>query len=97
MTVLTPTIKRRLEIQGYTDVDRRILEETAPWLWFAYGLCAVLATVGIILASPAILLGLTVFSAWGAASPVSPFDDYIYNYAIRYATGTEPLPKRGAP
>ena len=96
MTVLTPTIKRRLEIQGFTDVDRGILEETAPWLRFAYGLCAALAAVGTILASPAILLGLTVFSAWGAASPVHPFD-YIYNYAIRYATGTGPLPKRGAP
>jgi hypothetical protein len=42
------------------------------------------------------LLGLTIFPAWGAASPVHPFD-YIYNYGIRHATGTGPLPKRGAP
>jgi hypothetical protein len=96
MTTLTPTIKRRLEIQGFTEVDRAVLEETAPWLRLAYGLCAALAAVGVILASPVFLLGLTVFSAWGAASSVHPFD-YIYNYGIRHATGTGPLPKRGAP
>jgi hypothetical protein len=96
MTVLTPTTKRRLEIQGFTEVDPGVLEETAPWLGFPYGLCAALAAVGVILASPAILLGLTFFSAWGAASPVHPFD-YIYNYGIRHATGTGPFPKRGAP
>jgi hypothetical protein len=96
MTALTPTIKRRLEIQGFTETDPGVLEETAPWLRFAYGLCAVLAAAGTILASPVILLSLTIFSAWGAASPVHPFD-YIYNYGIRYATGTGPLPKRGAP
>jgi hypothetical protein len=78
MKTLAPTIKRRLEIQGFTDVDRGVLEETAPWLRLAYGLCAVLAAVGVILASPVFLLGVTVFSAWGAASPVHPFD-YIYN------------------
>jgi hypothetical protein len=96
MTALTPTTKRRLEIQGFTEVDRVVLEETAPWLGFPYGLCAALAAVGVILASPVILLGLTFFSAWGAASPVHPFD-YIYNYGIRHATGTGPFPKRGAP
>ena len=96
MTTLTPTIKRRLEIQGFTDADPKMLAETAPWLRFAYGFCAVLAAVGVILASPAILIGLTLFSAWGAASPVHPFD-YIYNYGIRRITGTGPLPERGAP
>ena len=96
MAALTPTVKRRLEIQGFTEVDHGVLEETAPWLRFAYGLCAALAAVGTILASPVILLGLTFFSAWGAASPVHPFD-YIYNYGIRHITGTGPLPKRGAP
>jgi Domain of unknown function (DUF4395) len=96
MTVLTPTIKRRLEIQGFTDVDPGVLEETAPWLRFAYGFCAVLAAAATALASPLFLIGLAFFSLWGAVSPVHPFD-YIYNYGIRYITGTGPLPKRGAP
>ena len=96
MKILTPTKKRRLEIQGFTEVDQEVLAETAPWLGFPYGICAILAAVGTVLASPAVLLGLTFFSAWGVASPVHPFD-YIYNYGIRYVTGTGPFPKRGAP
>ncbi|MBW2466145.1 MAG: DUF4395 domain-containing protein [Deltaproteobacteria bacterium] len=96
MKALSPTIKRRLDIQGFTEVNRVVLEETAPWLRFAYGFCAVLTSVGVALASPAILLGLTFFSAWGAASAVHPFD-HIYNYGIRRFTGTGPLPKRGGP
>jgi hypothetical protein len=96
MKTLSPTIKRRLEIQGFTDVDRTVLEETAPWLRFAYGFCAILAAAGVVLASPPILLSLTLFSAWGAASAVHPFD-YIYNFGIRRFTGSGPLPKRSVP
>jgi len=96
LKTLTPTIKRRLEIQGFTETDQKVLEETAPWLGFPYGICAILASVGTVLGSPVILLGLTFFSAWGAASPVHPFD-YIYNYGIRHLTGTVPFPKRGTP
>jgi len=96
MKTLNPTIKRRLEIQGFTEVDPGILEETVSWLGFPYLLCAILAAAGTMLASPVVLLGLTFFSAWGAASAVHPFD-YIYNYGIRRATGTGPLPKRGVP
>jgi hypothetical protein len=96
MKTLTPTIKRRLEIQGFTEVDPGVLAKTASWLGFPYGICATLAAVGVILASPMILLALTFFSAWGLVSPVHPFD-YVYNYGIRYATGTRPFPKRGVP
>ena len=96
MKALTPTIKRRLDIQGFTETDPKVLEETAPWLGFPYGICAILAAIGTILASPVVLLSLTFFSALAAASPVHPFD-YIYNYGIRRVTGTGPLPKRGAP
>ena len=94
MKALTPTIKRRLDIQGFTETDPKVLEETAPWLGFPYGICAILAAIGTILASPVVLLSLTFFSAWAAASPVHPFD-YIYNYGIRRVTGTGPFPKRG--
>jgi hypothetical protein len=61
MKTLTPTIKRRLEIQGFTEVDPGVLAETASWLGFPYGICATLAAVGVILASPMILLALTFF------------------------------------
>ena len=96
MKALTPTKKRRLEIQGFTETDPNVLEETGSWIGFPYVICAILAAVGTALASPLVLLSLTFFSAWGAASPVHPFD-YIYNYGIRRVTGTGPFPKRGVP
>ena len=93
---LTPRTRRLLEIQGFDAVDVRELAPVAPWLRLAFGLCALLAGTGTILASPTILLVLMPIAALAAASPVHPFD-LIYNYGIRHFTGTGPLPKRGAP
>lgn len=88
--------RKRLHIQGFDTVSDHRLAEVAPWLRLAFGLCALLAAVGTIAASPAILLALTVIAAVAAAFPVHPFD-LVYNYGIRRLTGTGPLPKRGAP
>src|SRR5688572_12989599 len=93
---LTPQTIRLLDIQGFGAVDMKKLAPVAPWLRLAFGLCAVLGGVGTLLASPAILLALTVIAAIAAASPVHPFD-LIYNYGIRHLTRTGPLPRRGAP
>ena len=93
---LTPRTRRLLEIQGFDAVDVRELAPVAPWLRLAFGLCGLLGGVGTLLTSPTILLVLALIAALAAASPVHPFD-LIYNYGIRYFTGTGPLPKRGAP
>ena len=93
---LTPRTRRLLDIQGFDAVDMQELAPVAPWLRLAFGLCAVLGGVGTLLASPTILLVLTVIATVAAASPVHPFD-LVYNYGIRYLTGTGPLPRRGAP
>jgi hypothetical protein len=93
---LTPRTRRLLEIQGFDAVDVLELAPVAPWLRLAFGLCGLLGGVGTLLASPTILLVLALIAALAAASPVHPFD-LIYNYGIRYFTGTGPLPKRGAP
>ena len=93
---LTPRTRRLLDIQGFDAVDVQELAPVAPWLRLAFGLCGLLGGVGTLLASPTILLVLALIAALAAASPVHPFD-LIYNYGIRYFTGTGPLPKRGAP
>ena len=93
---LTPRTRRLLDIQGFDSIDVLELAPVAPWLRLAFGLCGLLGGVGTLLASPIILLGLALIAAVAAASPVHPFD-LIYNYGIRYFTGTGPLPKRGAP
>jgi len=96
MNDISPTTRRRLEIQGFVGVDEATLAETAPWLRFAFALCTLLAATGTALASPVILWCLAPIAVWAAASPVHPFD-HLYNLAIRPFTGTKPLPKRGAP
>ncbi|MGQ0579736.1 MAG: DUF4395 family protein [Betaproteobacteria bacterium] len=89
---LSATTRRRLNVQGFSDIDDQTLTEVAPWLRMAFGMCALLAGAGTALASPAILWTLTPFAALGALFPVYPFD-LIYNYGIRYLRNTRPLPK----
>jgi hypothetical protein len=93
---LTTTTRRRLDIQGFERVDDAALAPVAPWLRLAFGLCAVMAGVGTAMASPLTLLLLVPIAALAALLPVHPFD-LIYNYGIRFMTGTSPLPRRGAP
>jgi hypothetical protein len=78
-----------------SDVDDMSLAETAPWHRMAFGLCALFAAVGTVLASPTILWTLTAIAALAALFPVHPFD-LIYNHGIRYLRNTGPLPKRRA-
>ena len=93
---LTPRTRRLLDIQGFDSVDVQELAPVGPWLRLAFALCALLGGVGTLLASPTILLVLTLIAAVAAASPVHPFD-FIYNHGIRHLTGTGPLPRRGVP
>jgi hypothetical protein len=96
MKPLSATTRRRLDIQGFERVDDQALAKVAPWLRMAFGLCAVIAGVGTLLASPTILYLLVPIAGLAALFPVHPFD-LIYNHGIRYLTKTGPLPRRGAP
>ena len=96
MATLSPTTRRRLEIQGFVDVEERTLAETASWLRLALALCTVMAAAGTALGSPMVLWSLVPIAALAAAFPVHPFD-LLYNHGLRRLTGTGPLPRRGAP
>jgi len=93
---ISPKRLNRLYIQGFDGVPEEQLNEAGPWLRMAFALCALFAAIGTALASPAFLSVLAVIAASGAIFPVHPFD-LLYNYSIRYLTGTRPLPKRGMP
>ncbi len=93
---LSATLRRRLDIQGYTSVDDATLAQTQLWLRLSPALCAAIAAAGTALASPAILWALAIFAALGAALPVHPFD-LIYNLGVRRITGAPQLPHNGAP
>jgi hypothetical protein len=96
MSHLSPKTRKRLEIQGFVNIDEEVLAPTAPWLRFAFGLCTLLAALGTLLASPKILLSLAPIAALGAIFTVHPFD-LVYNFGIRIFTGTGELPRRGNP
>lgn len=93
---LSATTRHRLNVQGFEGIPDQMLAEVAPWLRMAFALCATLAALGTIAASSAVLGTLVVIAALAAIFPVYPFD-LICNYGIRHATGTQPLPRRGAP
>ena len=92
---LSATMRRRLNVQGLSELDDETLAETAPWHRMAFGICALFAGAGTALASPVILWILTPIAALAALFPVHPFD-LIYNHGIRYLRNTGPLPKRRA-
>ena len=92
---LSRSTRKRLNVQGFSDVDDETLAIVAPWLRMAFGMCALIAGVGTVLASPTILWFLTPIAALGALTPVHPFD-LIYNYGIRFLRDTGQLPKRRA-
>jgi hypothetical protein len=95
-SILTSTTRRRLDIQGFEQIEDGALAPVAPWLRLAFGLCAALAAIGTALASPSLLLLLALIALLAAVFPVHPFD-LIYNHGIRFLTGTGPLPRRGLP
>lgn len=92
---LSATTRRRLNVQGFCDVDDETLTNVAPWLRMAFGMCALMAGAGTVLASPTILWILTPIAALGALNPVHSFD-LIYNYGFRFLRNTGPLPTRPA-
>ena len=88
--------RRRLDIQGFTDVGDDVLTEVGPWLRLAPGLCALWILLGTIFASSTIIWSLVPIAVLGVIFPVHPFD-LIYNFGIRHLTNTRKLPKRCAP
>ncbi len=96
MKPISTVTRRRLDIQGFTEVDENLLTQTSRWLRFAFAMCTSFAGLGTILASYTILYILVPIAALGAIFSTHPFD-LIYNYGIRHITGTPSLPKRGAP
>jgi hypothetical protein len=93
MTV-SPTVRKRLEAQGFRGLDDAKLQELAPWLRWSPVLCTVMMTIGVAAMSPVALWSLAGIALVGTLLPFHPFD-LLYNYAVRYLTGTGPLPHQG--
>lgn len=88
-------VRRRLEAQGFCELDDAAMDELAPWMRWSPALCTVFMAAGTALASPLILWSLAATAFLGALLPFHPFD-LLYNHAIRFLTGTRPLPRHAA-
>ena len=94
MTV-SSVVRSRLEAQGFCNLDDSTLNELAPWMRWSPAICTVFMAAGTALNSPIILWSLAAIAALGALLPLHPFD-LLYNYGMRFLTGTRPLPYQGA-
>ena len=92
--VVSPIVRKRLEAQGFGNLNDAEVDELAPWLRWSPLICTLFMVAGIGLESPAVLWSLAATGFLGAVLPFHPFD-LLYNYAARYLTGTGPLPHHG--
>ena len=93
MTV-SSTTRRRLEAQGFHDLDDAAMSELAPWLRWSPALCTIVMAVGVALRAPVVLWGLAAIAFLGALLPFHPFD-LAYNHVVRLVAGTRPFPHHG--
>ena len=91
---VSPTVRCRLEAQGFCGPDDAALEELAPWMRWTYTLGLLVTLIGVVLTSPAVLWSLAAITSVGTVLAFHPFD-LLYNYGFRYVTGTRPIPHSG--
>ncbi len=87
-------LRRRLEEQGFCDLDDAAIAEVGPWLRWSPVLCTVFMVLGVALQSPLVLWLLAATAALGVILPFHPFD-LLYNHGVRHLTGTRPFPHNG--
>ncbi|MEJ2362199.1 MAG: DUF4395 family protein [Gammaproteobacteria bacterium] len=92
MSHVVSTIRQRIQAQGFCGFDDSTYQQLNYPLRLSPAICMLWAAIGTALASPMILWTLVPFAALGALLPGHPFD-ILYNYGLRYAMHTPPLPR----
>ena len=90
------TIRRRVEAQGFCGLSDQQVREFDGWLRFSPALCLLWVAVGVITASPTVLILLVPFALTGAIWDRHPFD-LIYDKVLRKVFGGSPIPSYGRP
>lgn len=90
------TLRRRVELQGFLGLDDDTLARVGPWLRLSPAICATWVAVGLVLWSPALVLGLVPMAALGALLRNHPFD-LVYDRLVRPRTGGPRIPRYPAP
>ena len=85
-----------LELRGIACSIDPEFTKLVPWMRTTVALCSSFMAIGTAFAYTPLLWAMVPIAALGAVFPRHPFD-LVYNYGIRYLTGTGPLPLNGAP
>ena len=93
MVKLSPFTRRMLDIQGYENVCDEDFGDIARWMKMAIFGCATLVAIALAIGPIPMLWVMVTIAAVAGISPVHPLD-LIYNYGIRYITGTGKLLRR---
>jgi hypothetical protein len=91
---VNPTVRSRLEAQGFCGLDDAALQQLAPWLRWSPAIGTLVMVIGVAFQSSAVLWLLAATTLVGVLLPSHPFD-LLYNHGVRYLTRTPPLPKQG--
>jgi hypothetical protein len=91
---LNPTIRSRLEAQGFCGLNDVAFAALAPWMRWTYTIGTLVTVIGVVLMSPAVLWTLAAITAVGIFLQFHPFD-LLYNYGVRHLTGTGRFPNSG--
>src|SRR5437016_3065994 len=75
---VNPTVRKRLEAQGFCKLNDTELGELAPWLRWSPAFCTIFMVAGVALESPVVLWSLAATAFLGALLPFHPFD-LLYN------------------
>lgn len=86
----------RIEMQGFTGLDDRTIQQIDPWIRLAPALCMVWTGVGTAIGSAAVIAALVPFAVTGVVATRHPFD-LIYERGLRPRLGTPSIPRYGTP
>jgi hypothetical protein len=93
---ISGTARRRIEAQGFVDLDGATLSRINYWLRLAPAVCMTWTAVGTALESPAVLWALAPLALLGGLLPGHPFD-LLYTLGVRRLTGGPRLPRYARP
>lgn len=93
--VISPTCRRRLQVQGYLNLSDKELSDHRFGIRFAYWVCTLLVITGLLTGNELLLLGVAMLALLATIPPYHPVD-YLYNYGVRQILGKPKLPHRSA-
>jgi hypothetical protein len=92
MKTISLTTRKRLEMQGFLNMNDADLAEIRPWLRLSPILTILWMGIGLFAGSAKVIWAIIPFLIFGGFLPRHPFD-VVYNYGIRFLIGARALPK----